>query len=159
MTYLQLGRNEIDKLPESIESLQSVTTFRIFSNKLKELPPQLSQLKKLNDLNIGDNSITLIENIPSTVRQLSIYANPVDYIDPSIPDRFKESSRESSFDYFFIDSEQVSALKLEKDQFGHQLKIADLSARKIHWADEKLMPPELIEKWELQRIRPIEGNS
>jgi Leucine-rich repeat (LRR) protein len=119
---------------------------------LKHLPSQLSNLKKLKDLNISDNNITRIENIPDNVRQLSIYANPVDYIDPSIPDRFTESSRESHFDYLFVDREQANALKLEIDKFGYQLKITDLSARTIHRGDYKYMPPELIKKWELREI-------
>ena len=135
-------------------------TFEIFSNKLKYLPPELSQLKKLKSLNIGDNNITRVENIPVTVQRLSIYANPVDYIDPNIPDRFKDSSGEYQTDYLFIDSVQASVLKMEKEKLGKQLKITDLAVRKIHWTDYKHMPQELIEKWELQRsIEPIEGFS
>ncbi|HEY1202014.1 MAG TPA: hypothetical protein VGE79_13575, partial [Niastella sp.] len=78
-------------------------------------------------------------------------ANPVEHIDPSIIINFKESHKDP-YDYLFIDSEQAGVLKLEKDQFGLQLKITDLAAQKIHWHDEKDMPPELIKKWELKRI-------
>jgi len=160
INYLQLGRNEIIRLPESIGSMHTVTTLAIFSNKLTVLPPQLSQLKNLEELNIGDNNISRIGNISITVQRLSIYANPVDYIDPIIPDRFKDSSGEYQTDYLFIDSVQASVLKLEKDKLGKQLKIKDLAARKIHWTDYKHMPQELIKKWELQRsIEPIEGFS
>lgn len=152
LDYLQLGKNKISQLPENIGSLQTVNTFRIFSNKLNNLPPQFKQLKNLKHLNIADNNLTHIENIPASVRELSIYANPVDYIDTSILNRFKESYKDT-FDYLFIDNQQAGALKFEKDQFGPQLKITDLVAQKIHWRDEKNMPPELIKKWELQRTK------
>lgn len=151
LDYLQLGKNKISNLPASIGDLQSITTFRIFSNRLKTLHPQLLQLKKLKDFNIADNNIARIENVPAYVRQLSIYANPVEYIDPAIIFNFKEVHKDV-FDYLFVDSEQAAALKLEKDQFGLQLKITDLAAQKIYWRDEKSMPPELIKKWELKRI-------
>jgi Leucine-rich repeat (LRR) protein len=151
LDYLQLGQNEISELHESIGSLHSVTSFEIFSNKLKDLSTQLSQLKELKNFNIGDNKITRIENIPDSVRRLSIYANPVDYIAPSILEKFKELYREYQSDYLFVDSIQASVLKLDKDKFGRQLKITDITGRKIHWTDEKHMPRELIKKWELQR--------
>jgi Leucine-rich repeat (LRR) protein len=150
---LQLGRNEISRLPESIGSMHTVTTLAIFSNKLTVLPPQLSQLKNLEELNIGDNNIARIENIPVTIRRLSIYANPLDYIDPDIVSRFKEFSGKHFMDYLFVDSVQADVLKLEKDKLGYQLKIIDLSSKKIHWRDYKNMPPELIKKWELQETK------
>jgi hypothetical protein len=117
------------------------------------LPPQLSQLANLKSLNVGDNNIFRIENIPVNIQRLSIYANPVDYIAPYVLNRFKTSSDKYSHDYLFADQTQVDILKLKKEAFGSQLKIVDLPSRKIHWTDQKHMPPELIKKWELKEIQ------
>jgi Leucine-rich repeat (LRR) protein len=153
INYLQLSQNEISELPESIGNIQSVTSLEIFSNELTTLPPQLSRLKNLKNLNIGDNNITRIENIPVGIQRLSIYANPVDYIDPYIPGSFKASSGEYQPDYIFADNMQVDVLKLEKHKLGSKLKIVDLPERKIHWFDQKHIPQELITKWELNISR------
>ncbi len=154
LNYLQLSKNEITELPESIGNIHSVTTFEIFSNELKVLPPQLSQLKNLKSLNIGDNNITRIENIPVDIQRLSIYGNPVDYIDPYILGSFKASSGEFQPDYIFADNMQVEILNLEKHKLGSKLKIVDLPERKIQWMDQNHFPQELITKWELKINKP-----
>jgi Leucine-rich repeat (LRR) protein len=154
INYLQLSQNEITELPESIGNIQSVTTLEIFSNELKVLSPQLSQLKNLKSLNIGDNNISRIENIPDGIQRLSIYGNPVDYIDPYIISSFKASSGESQPDYIFADNMQVAVLNLEKHKLGSKLKMVDLPARKIHWIDQNHFPPELITKWGLKINKP-----
>jgi len=150
LNYLQLSMNQISQLPESIGQNLNITTLSAFSNRLRKIPSQLINLSNLEYLNVGDNNIEKIEFIPYSIRQLSIYANPVEHIDQQLLDSFRDASR-SGHDYIYVDILQANDFDLQKNDFGDQLKIIDLTSGKIHWLDHNNMPQALISKWELER--------
>lgn len=150
LNYLQLSVNQIEELPQGIGQNLNIATLSAFSNKLRHIPPQLVKLLGLENLNLGDNKIARIEYVPDSIRQLSIYANPVEFIDRRLLDNFRDPSRRN-YEYIYVDSQQADALQLQRSNLGNQLKIVDISSGKIHWTNYKNMPQELIKKWELER--------
>jgi Leucine-rich repeat (LRR) protein len=152
LNYLQLSMNQIERLPESIGQNVNIKTLSSFSNKLSRIPSQLVKLSGLENLNFGNNNIARIEHVPDSIRQLSIYANPVEFIDRRLLDSFLNSSR-GNHDYIYVDSQQADALHLKKSDLGNRLKVIDIPSGKIHWSNYKNMPQELIKKWGLERSK------
>ncbi|MDJ1480877.1 leucine-rich repeat domain-containing protein [Cytophagaceae bacterium YF14B1] len=161
LDYLQLGFNQLKQLPVEIKGLKSLTSMEFFGNRIKQLPPELTQLASLTNLNVAENELERIEHIPSSVIRLSIYANPVKYIDAEILASFKREFDDSVPDYFFylfIDTGQQEELKINPADFHkpsnrRHLKVLDLQQRRIHWHDIKHVPLEFQEKWQLVQVR------
>ena len=150
LNYLQLSMNQLEHLPESIGQNVNIKTLNSFSNKLRRIPSQLVKLSGLENLNLGDNNIARIEHVPDSIRQLSIYANPVEFIDRELLNSFLNPSRENH-EYIYVDSQQADTLQLKKSNLGNRLKVVDIPSGKIHWTNYKNMPQELIKKWRLER--------
>ncbi len=150
LSYLQLGFNHLTYLPNSIEHLQSLNQLAAFSNELKTIPP-IENLGDLQELNIGDNFIKRIENIPVQLKVLEIYHNPIDFIDPRIIDYFKHK-KINSFEYLFVDTQQSQAFDLEQQIPKQTLKIVDLINKKISVSHINYLPLELRQKWQLKEI-------
>ena len=152
LNYLQLSMNQIESLPEAIGQNVNITALGAFSNKLRHIPAQLEKLKGLANLNVGDNNISRIENVPESIQQISVYANPVTFIDQALLNSFRNSTR-GNYEYIYMDSQQKEALNIQKGDFGRRLKIVDIPSGKIHWTNYKNIPQELIQKWGLERSK------
>ncbi|TWF40322.1 leucine rich repeat (LRR) protein [Chitinophaga polysaccharea] len=154
LDYLQLGMNKIDYLPESIGHCANIRHFEVFSNALTKIPLQLKKVSHLESLNIADNQITRIENVPDQIHRLSIYSNPVDYINPQTLERFQALIAENFNEYLYVDSLQYGNLGLQKSRFQKdKLKIIDIPSGQIYWSNYKDMPIALTKKWGLQISR------
>lgn len=150
LSYLQLGFNHLTYLPHSLQDLQSLEQLSAFSNELKAIPP-IENLNNLKELNIGDNFIKRIENIPVQLKALQMYHNPIDFIDPRIIDYFKHKEF-NSFEYIFVDTQQSQAFNLEQQIFKRTLKVVDLMNKKISVSHVSYLPLELRQKWQLKEI-------
>lgn len=151
LDYLQLGFNSITNLPETIINLKSLTTLDIFSNQLHFLPESFQKTPSITHLNVADNFIEHLASLPLTLRELSIYNNPVQTIDNQIIHHFK-TIKFDFFEYLFIDTNQAQKFGLKKDDFGRVLRIVDLENKRINPWDFKYMPIELQKKWNLKEV-------
>jgi Leucine-rich repeat (LRR) protein len=150
LSYLQLSANRLGTLPAGLQNNKKLKCLGIFTNELTGIPTELAHLQQLEELNIGDNNISRVEHIPASIRKLSIYANPLLYIDPAIIERFRTVLKDESFTLLYVDKHQASSLGLNERAFK-ALQIVDLASGKIDPWQYKNMPPELLRKWGLER--------
>ncbi len=112
LEYLDLSKNEIYSLPDSIGNLVNLKRLNLDYNCLKTLPKSIINLKKLKSLNIYPGPSIVLENIPSSLKNISSIIKPEIFIHPEailpITDKFSFSNL--SFD----DSEYNSLSKIQE---------------------------------------------
>ncbi|TDL23739.1 hypothetical protein BD410DRAFT_897349 [Rickenella mellea] len=72
---LYLGNNSIRFLPHELFHLGSLTVLSLRSNLLDEVPPQISQLKNLRELNVSNNRL---KYLPGELQDMSLLSLAVD---------------------------------------------------------------------------------
>ncbi|MDJ1506048.1 leucine-rich repeat domain-containing protein [Xanthocytophaga agilis] len=137
LTYLQLSCNQLTYLPSGIKGLKKLTHLDFFSHYFEQLPEELMYLDALQHLNIGDNRLKRIEYIPSSVKGLSIYANPLEYIDDQVLISLKQVFANSYFAYLYIDTQQQANLKIKPEDYERaphfqHVKVVDLQGQKMN---------------------------
>ncbi|CAG9861061.1 unnamed protein product [Phyllotreta striolata] len=106
LSEIKLRGNEIEEIPNKINSLSSLKFFDIGDNKLKSIPGELSDCQKLKDLNLKGNPITdrrlskLIDQcrtkqVLDYIKQHCIKTNPKDTTKSKGKNRKKTKSTDS----------------------------------------------------------------
>lgn len=78
--YLHLNSNKIAQIPSNISGLRNLITLSLHRNNLSSLPQNMSQLSNLQEIELGHNQFT---EIPAVVKSMSslerfaIYDNPI----------------------------------------------------------------------------------
>ncbi|WP_299457950.1 leucine-rich repeat domain-containing protein [uncultured Microscilla sp.] len=147
LTYLQLGFNCLVRLPHTLECLQALTHLEVFSNQLHTLPG-LAHLQNLKKLNVGDNYLSCIEQLPTSLTEVSIYHNPLKAIDSGLTS-YIENKGDNKFEYLYVDTQQVQRLNIDPQVLGKTLKVVDLANKKASALDLNYMPMELRQKWQI----------
>ncbi|EAY28176.1 leucine-rich repeat domain-containing protein [Microscilla marina] len=147
LTYLQLGFNCLVRLPHTLQCLQALTHLEVFSNQLHTLP-ELARLPNLQKLNVGDNYLSGIEQLPASLTEVSIYHNPLEAIASELIDCFKNKEN-NLFEYLYVDTQQMQRLNIDPQEFDKTLKVVDLANKKASARDLNYMPLELRQKWQI----------
>ncbi|HEY3293592.1 MAG TPA: hypothetical protein VGJ85_08225 [Candidatus Nanopelagicaceae bacterium] len=71
LTYLDLGRNGFEEVPDFVKDLPNITHLGLAWNELKELPPTLTSLRKLKTLDLEGNDLHDLPDVLNTLPQLS----------------------------------------------------------------------------------------
>jgi Leucine-rich repeat (LRR) protein len=89
LTYLYLGYNAIERLPDELGSLKNLEVIDLTANKLKTLPNSICNLTNLTALHLsGNNLSTLPQNLGALykLRNLSLGANQFQTLPESVCD-------------------------------------------------------------------------
>lgn len=92
---LDLDGGRFSSLPKEIGMLQRLRALHLYNCKLTALPVEIAQLKNLNLINLSANSFdnydTIIEQLPSTLKELRLFRSELKEL-PSNIARFKTLS-------------------------------------------------------------------
>ena len=77
ISNITISYRHVIRLPESIGSLSSLTTLRVYNSRLGLLPESIGNLSSLVDLNISHNQLT---HLPDSIGNLSSLTNLHDRI-------------------------------------------------------------------------------
>jgi len=80
LTCLNLHGSNLDHL-ESLSSCSNLKTLILTFNAFKEIPKEISCLKRLEQLELGHNKIEKISSLPSSLKKLGIESNSISYLD------------------------------------------------------------------------------
>ena len=72
LIHLELGMNNISKIPESINKLKQIETISLVNNYIKILPPEIADLLTLKELDLSGN---LLEFLPAFILKLGLQVN------------------------------------------------------------------------------------
>lgn len=77
--FLNLNQNEIENL-DDIDKLINLETLHLNFNYIENIPKVFRSLKKLHTFWISENNISVIENLPLSIKNLWIANNDIEYI-------------------------------------------------------------------------------
>ena len=154
---LDISNNEIIELPENIGKMSHLEHLECYSNQIEELPESLCFLDSLKSLNIGNNRIRKVMHVSDSIEQLSIYNNPIDYLDPEIVEAIA-SKTDAHYNYIFLDEKQYSCLYLGELEINKGIKLVNLTDKNMSWQNRKHLPTSLQSKWQIEADRPGDFN-
>ncbi|XP_066264959.1 malignant fibrous histiocytoma-amplified sequence 1 homolog [Branchiostoma lanceolatum] len=127
VSQLHLSVNRMKKIPDGINIFSEVTDVKLDRNKLKSLTPEFTQLKKIKNLDLGNN---IFKTFPAEIKEFSdlevlrFSVNQVEEIPPGVFPRLPKlknlrigSNKLKSLPEDLVSLEKLEYLKISSNKF------------------------------------------
>eukprot|EP01043_Picozoa_sp_COSAG02_P060394 COSAG02_NODE_7882_length_2804_cov_19.389279_1_plen_616_part_00 len=145
LVSLDLGANDLTRLPPEIGKLANLQTLKLRDNDLAELPPELTELRRLRDLDLGGNP--RLRTVEAIARERGI-SGVFDYLRVAKSDADLSAETQLLLGSYRLGDAAVETLLRQRFREGCALVFLDLGAN-----DLTRLPPEIGKLANLQTLK------